>query len=164
SYCPHCPKECYTDFQRGGDTMDTVQPQDPYSRRASAMPRVTLEFLTEQLALGDELRRRRSQMFHPQDLPGQYGRVVQAIDHLLQATGGEAVVGDGWAVWHHGFVARITQDIDIALPAAQVEEFLRVASVSGFTLLPQAKGRWPKVLHKETGITVNLLPEGARPG
>lgn len=103
-------------------------------------------------------------MFEPQDLPGRYGRVVRAIDHVLQAIQGRAVLGGGWAVWHHGFVGRLTQDIDIALPAAQIDEFLRTASVGGFELLPRQEGRWPKLLHKETGIQVDILPEGACPG
>ena len=41
---------------------------------------------------------------------------------------------------------------------------MRVASVSGFEVLPQRPGRWPKLMHKETGIQVNILPEGERPG
>jgi hypothetical protein len=125
---------------------------------------VTLEFLTEQLAVGDELLAGRAHMFTPQDLPGRYGRVVKAIDHVLQAIGGEAVLGGGWAVWHHGYLGRLTQDIDIALPAAQIEDFRRAASVAGFDLLPQQPGRWPKLRHQETQVQVDILPEGARPG
>jgi hypothetical protein len=125
---------------------------------------ITLEFLTEQLAVADELLARRSEMENPQDLPGRYGRAVKAIDRVLLAMQGEAVVGGGWAVWHHGYVGRITQDIDIALPAAQIDEFLKVASLSGFEILPQQPGRWPKVRHKETLVQVDILPEGARPG
>jgi hypothetical protein len=125
---------------------------------------VSLGFLKERLELADELLARRAQMFQPQDLPGRYGQVVTAIDRVLQAIQTEAVLGGGWAVWHHGFVGRITQDIDVALPASMVDEFLRAASVAGFDLLPVRAGRWPKLLHKETKIQVDLLPEGARPG
>jgi hypothetical protein len=125
---------------------------------------VTLEFLTEQLELGDQLRAGRHTMFAPQDLPGRYGRVVKAIDHLLGALGCEAVLAGGWAVWHHGYVARLTQDIDIVLPRDRVEAFLRLASVSGFEVLPQPEGLRPKVRHKETDIDVDILPEGGRPG
>ena len=71
------------------------------------MPSVTLEFLTEQLDLGEQIQARRHAMFSPQDLPGRYGRVVKAIDHLLGVLGCEAVVAGGWAVWHHGYVARL---------------------------------------------------------
>jgi hypothetical protein len=67
-------------------------------------------------------------------------------------------------VWRHGYVARVTQDIDIVLPAARVEEFLQVANVSGFQLLPTAPGRWPRLVHRETHIQVDVLPEGQRPG
>lgn len=128
------------------------------------MNAVTLDFLTEQLELGEQLLAGRDRMFEPQDLPGRYGRVVRAIDRVLTAIGAEAVLGGGWAVWRHGFFGRMTQDIDIVLPANVVDEFLRAASVSGFEILPQPPGRWPKLLHKDTDVKVDILPEGARPG
>jgi len=74
------------------------------------------------------------------------------------------VLGGGWAVWRHGYVGRVTQDIDIALPADRIDEFLRAAAVSGFDLAPVQPGRWPKMLHRDTGIEVDVLPEGGRPG
>jgi hypothetical protein len=58
----------------------------------------------------------------------------------------------------------MTQDVDIALPADRIDEFLRAAAVSGFDILPQPAGRWPKVWHKESQIKVDILPEGAQPG
>jgi len=125
---------------------------------------VTLDFLTSQLELAEQLNAGREQMFEPQDLPGRYGQVVKALDHLLQAIGCEAVVGGGWAVWRHGYVGRVTQDIDIIVPAAQVDEFLRAASVAGFQVLRVPAGRWPKLLHRDTDVDVDILPEGARPG
>jgi hypothetical protein len=128
------------------------------------MPPVTLEYLTDQLELGDELLARRGKMFEPQDLPGRYGRVVKAIDHVLSAMNCQAVLAGGWAVWRHGFFGRMTQDIDIVLPADRVEEFLRTGAVSGFEILAQQPGRWPKLRHKDTDVRVDVLPEGARPG
>jgi len=128
------------------------------------MTPVTLEFLTEQLELADQLLAGRETMLGPQDLPGRYGRVVKAVDHVLGAMQCPSVLAGGWAVWRHGFIGRITQDVDIVLPADRVEEFLRVAVVSGFHILPQPEGRWPKVRHKETGVKVDILPEGGRPG
>lgn len=125
---------------------------------------MTLAFLTEKLELADELLAGRERMLEPQDLPGRYGRVIKAVDHLLQVVGCQAVLGGGWAVWRHGYLGRVTQDIDIVLPALQVDEFMRAASVSGFEVLPQPQGRWPKLIHKETGIKVHILPEGERPG
>ena len=128
------------------------------------MTAVSLAFLTEQLELADQLLAARKTMLRPQDLPGRYGRVVKAVDHLLKAINAEAVLGGGWAVWRHGFVGRITQDMDIVLAADQVEEFLRVASISGFEIIPESAGRWPKVRHKDTDVKVDILPEGGRPG
>jgi hypothetical protein len=128
------------------------------------MAGVTLEFLTEQLELGEQLQAGRDRMLEPQDLPGRWGRAVRAIDHILSVMACESVVGSGWAVWRHGYTARVTQDVDIALPADRIEEFLRIAVVSGFELLAQRPGRWPKVRHKESGVKVDILPEGAQPG
>ena len=109
------------------------------------MPPVSPDLLKERLELADELLARRAQIFQPQDLPGRYGRVIKAIDRVLDIIQSEAVLGGGWAVWHHGFVGRITQDIDVALPANMVEEFLRAASADGFDPLPIRPGRWPKL-------------------
>jgi hypothetical protein len=103
-------------------------------------------------------------MLEPQDLPGRYGRVIRAIDQVLRACNCEAVVSGGWAVWRHGYIGRITQDIDIALPASGVADFLQAAAVAGFDVLNQPEGRWPKMTHRETGIEVDILPEGGRPG
>ena len=105
-----------------------------------------LDTLKSQLELADALLAGRNRMFEPQDLPGRYGRVVKALDHLLQAVGCEAVLGGGWAVWRHGFLGRVTQDADVMLGAADVDAFLRAAAVSGFDVLPQPPGRWPKLM------------------
>ena len=67
-------------------------------------------------------------------------------------------------MWRHGFVGRVTQDVDVLLPADRVEDFIRAAAVSGFEPLPRRPGRWPKLVHKDTGVQVDLLPEGERPG
>lgn len=128
------------------------------------MPPVTLEFLTERLDLADQLLAGRDTMLTPQDLPGRYGRVVKAVDHLLKIMQCPSVLAGGWAVWRHGFVGRVTQDIDIVLPADQIEEFVRLAGMSGFEVLPQPEGRWPKVRHKDTDVKVDILPQDARPG
>jgi hypothetical protein len=74
------------------------------------------------------------------------------------------VVGGGWAVWRHGYLGRVTQDVDIALPKTRIDEFLSAASVSGFEVIKQPEGSWPKLLHRETDIEVDILPEGGRPG
>jgi len=103
-------------------------------------------------------------MFEPQDLPGRYGRAVRAVNHLLHVLQCPSVLGGGWAVWRHGYVGRVPQVLDIALPADRIDEFLRTASVCGFEPLPVRPGRWPKMLHKDTGIEVDILPEGGRPG
>ncbi len=128
------------------------------------MSPVTLEFLTERLELADQLLVGKDTMLTPQDLPGRYGRVVRAVDHLLDILKCPSVLAGGWAVWRHGFVGRVTQDIDIVLPADRIEEFLRLAAVSGFEVLAQREGRWPKARHKDTDIKVDILPEAARPG
>ncbi len=126
--------------------------------------KLTPTILTEQLQLADALLIGRQRMLEPQDLPGRYGRVVEALDRVLSACQCEAVVGGGWAVWRHGYLGRVTQDIDIALPQDRIEDFLQTAEVSGFEVLHQPAGRWPKLTHTETNIDVDVLPEGGRPG
>jgi hypothetical protein len=125
---------------------------------------VTPELLVAQLEIADTLLIGRSEMEKPQDLPGRYGRVVRDVDRVLSACQIESVLAGGWAVWRHGYLGRVTQGVDIALPADRIDEFLQAASVSGFDRLEQPEGRWPKLLHKESGIQVDILPEGGRPG
>jgi hypothetical protein len=145
---------------RIGDSCQRLHP----TKTVIPMPTTVPPHLEDRLQLADTLREQRPRMFTPQDLPGRYGRVVKAVDHLLHALGCEAVLAGGWAVWHHGFVGRVTQGVDIVLPADRVNELLNAAVVFGFELLPRRAGRWPKLRHKETGIQVDILPEGARPG
>jgi hypothetical protein len=125
---------------------------------------VTPQTLAQQLELADVLLTGRDRMLEPQDLPGRYGRVVRALDQVLAACDCESVVGGGWAVWRHGYVGRVTQDINIVLPSNRVDDFLQAASMSGFDVLTQPEGRWPKLRHRETSIEVDALPEGGRPG
>ena len=122
------------------------------------MAGITLEFLTEQLALADELGMGRKTMFEPQDLPGRYGRVVKAVDRVLSTMSCVGLLADGWAVWRHGYVGRITQDVDILLPADRLDEFLRVSGVSEFEILPAHEGVWPKLRHKDTDINPGQIP------
>lgn len=130
----------------------------------SIMPMLTLDYLTEQLELADEMRVGRDHMLDPHDLPGRFGRAIRAVNHLLQAIDCPAVVAGGWAVWRHGYVGRVTEDVDIVLPADRIDEFLNAAVFSGFERLPVRPGNWPKMRHKESDIKVDLLPEGATPG
>jgi hypothetical protein len=125
---------------------------------------ITADLLSQQLQLADLLLAGRDRMLEPQDLPGRYGRVVKALDQVLHACDCESVVGGGWAVWRHGFVGRVTQNVDIVLPSDRIEELMKAASVRGFDVLGQLPGRWPKLCHRETGIEVDVLPEGGRPG
>lgn len=120
--------------------------------------------LLDQLQLAELLRVGRDEMLEPQELPGRYGRVIRALDRVLQVAGAEAVVAGGWAVWRHGYVGRVTQDVDIVVPASLLDGLLRVASVSGFDVLTVPAGLWPKLRHRESDINVDLLPEGGTPG
>jgi hypothetical protein len=58
----------------------------------------------------------------------------------------------------------VTQDIDVVLPADKVDEFKKLATVSGFEVRAEPAGRWPKLRHRETSIQVEMLPEGRSPG
>lgn len=128
------------------------------------MPATTIETLTQQIELSEMLQAGRDTMIEPQDLPGRFGRVIADIDRVLAAMDCPSVLAGGWAVWRHGYAARVTQDLDIVLPRDRIDEFVRVAGVSGFDVLTAIPGRWPKVEHRQTQITVDILPEGERPG
>lgn len=54
--------------------------------------------------------------------------------------------------------------MNIVLAAANVDGYRRVAALCGFDVLPDEPGRWPTLVHKETGVRVDILPEDGRPG
>ena len=124
----------------------------------------TLSLIADQIELSELLSAGRSKMNEPQDLPGRFGRVIRDVDRVLAATQSTAVLAGGWAVWWHGYAERVTQDVDIVLPENQISDFIRTAELAGFQVLTIPAGRWPKVQHKETDITVDILPEGKQPG
>ena len=115
--------------------------------------------LTEQLTLADCLHSRRSEMLEPRELPGRYGRVISDLERLLNATSTSAVVAGGWAVWRHGYIGRVTQDVDIVVPCAAIEDLLRTAPLCGFAVPHSPDGHWPELEHGDTGIEVDFLPE-----
>ena len=121
--------------------------------------------LTEQLTLADALLvTDGGKVMRPSELPGRYGRVIRDLERLVVATDVHAVVAGGWAVWRHGYVGRVTQDVDIVIPAVSQEDVLRVAPMFGFDVLPVREGMWPKLTHRETAIDVDLMPEAGIPG
>jgi hypothetical protein len=38
----------------------------------------------------------------------------------------------GWAVWRHGYLGRVAQDVDVVVAAGVIDDLLRAAAVSGF--------------------------------
>ena len=121
--------------------------------------------LLDQLTLADALlSANQGVMMRPSELPGRYGRVIRDLERLVAATDVHAVVAGGWAVWRHGYVGRVTQDVDIVIPAVSQEVVLRVAPKFGFDVLPVREGMWPKLTHRETAIDVDLMPEAGIPG
>ena len=121
--------------------------------------------LTEQLELADRLLRLESEKAkHPNELPGRYGRVVRDLERLFISIHAKAAVAGGWAVWHHGYVGRVTQDVDIVIPADCQAELLRIAPLCGFGVVEVRSGIWPKLIHFETKIDVDLMPEAGIPG
>ena len=121
--------------------------------------------LLDQLTLADALlAANQGVMMRPSELPGRYGRVIRDLERLVAATDVPAVIAGGWAVWRHGYVGRVTQDVDIVIPAVSQEVVLRVASMFGFDVLPVREGMWPKLTHRETAIDIDLMPEAGIPG
>src|ERR1051326_4493274 len=128
------------------------------------MATATISQLARNIEIADQLRRRQGTEFEPQDLPEPFGRVVRAIDRILESKDIPAVLCGDWAVWRYADPCRLSDDLDIASPADRIGQFLEEAAVSGFEMLPAKTGRWPKLMHRETKVQVDILPEGARPG
>jgi hypothetical protein len=78
---------------------------------------VTLESLTEQLELAEQLHAGRKKMFEPQELPGRYGRVVKALDRLLQAVGCEAAVAG--PLFRNSVVSYHKANVEVGLRAVR---------------------------------------------
>ena len=100
----------------------------------------------------------------PRDLPGRYGRIIRDLERLLDSADALSVVAGGWAVWHHGYAGRVTEDVDIVLGHSKLEVVKELASLYGFEFLVPPEGRWPKLLHRTTAINVDILPEFGVPG
>lgn len=105
-----------------------------------------------------------AEVTQPRDLPGRYGRVIRDLERLLSATQSPAVVAGGWAVWRHGYAGRVTEDVDVVVPADRLQFLQAAAELCGFTYLSPPDGRWPKLHHRETNIEVDFLPESQFPG
>lgn len=114
--------------------------------------------------LAEQLRVMESSETEPRDLPGRYGRVIRDVERLLTVAETSAVVAGGWAVWHHGYAGRVTQDVDIVIARDKVQDLQQRAELCGFSVVPIQPGRWPKLHHRETGIEVDFLPEAELPG
>ena len=115
-------------------------------------------------SLAEDLLLMNAETSLPRDLPGHYGRVVADLEKLLQATETLAVVAGGWAVWRHGYAGRVTGNVDVVVPQDRMDQVQRVAGLCGFDYLEPPEGRWPKLLHRDTKIEVDLLPELGIPG
>ena len=100
----------------------------------------------------------------PRDLPGRYGRATRDLERLTAAADALSVVAGGWAVWHHGYAGRVTEDVDIVVAQSKLGRLQELAGAFGFEYLQPPPGRWPKLRHKETGIDVDVLPEFGIPG
>jgi len=122
------------------------------------------DLIFKPFVIGEELSRMNAAESKPEDLPGRYGRTIADLKRLLQAIDAFSVVAGGWAVWHHGYAGRVTEDVDIVVSQDAIKDLQRHATTFGFDFLPPPAGRWPKLFHRETRIDVDLLPEGGIPG
>lgn len=82
--------------------------------------------------------------------------IVRTLDDLRKAQGPALVIG-GLAVIHHGY-RRLTEDVDIlyAHEDGGVLKRLRPA----FKVVLKAKNGWHQLEHRETGVRLELIPEG----
>jgi len=120
--------------------------------------------LISPFTIAEDLRNMDAAESRPENLPGRYGRVIADLQRLLRATESLSVVAGGWAVWHHGYAGRVTEDVDIVVSKDAIKELERAAGLFGFVFLTPPQGPWPKLQHRDTGIDVDLLPEGGIPG
>lgn len=100
----------------------------------------------------------------PRDLPGRYGRAIKDLERLLQAAEALSVVAGGWAVWRHGYAGRVTEDVDIVVAQGDLPSLQKLAGQFGFDYFAPPPGKWPKMIHRTTGIDVDILPEAGIPG
>jgi len=84
---------------------------------------------------------------------------VAALDQVLHACDCESVEGGGWADWRHGYVGRVTQDIDMYCQTGRVDDFLQAASVSGFEVPVRSGGTLAETMSSGYGIDVDILPK-----
>ncbi len=100
----------------------------------------------------------------PRDLPGRYGKAIKDLERLLQAAEASSVVAGGWAVWRHGYAGRVTEDVDIVIAQKDMDRLQELATNFGFNFFAPPVGQWPKMMHRTTGIAIDLLPENGVPG
>jgi hypothetical protein len=100
----------------------------------------------------------------PRDLPGRYGKAIKDLERLLHAADASSVVAGGWAVWRHGYAGRVTEDVDIVIAQKDMDRLQELATNFGFDFFAPPIGRWPKMIHRTTGIDIDLLPENGVPG
>lgn len=118
----------------------------------------------EGFELAEQLRVMEPSATQPRDLPGRYGRVIRDLERLLIAADTVGVVVGGWAVWHHGFAGRVTEDVDVVVARDKIDTLLQLSDLCGFNGFTLVPGRWPKLGHRETAIVVDVLPEAEFPG
>lgn len=97
-------------------------------------------------------------------MPGRYGKAIKDLERLLQAADASSVVAGGWAVWRHGYAGRVTEDVDIVIAQKDIDRLQELATDFGFDFFAPPDGRWPKMIHRQTGIDVDILPENGVPG
>ena len=76
----------------------------------------------------------------------------------LRKVQGSALVAGGVAVIHHGY-ERITRDIDILYAYSDGKILERLKPF--FKLVKELESGWHKLEHRETGVRLELIPEGA---
>ena len=114
--------------------------------------------------LAETLRQMTPEQCSPSDLPGRSGKTIKDLERLLLAADALSVVAGGWAVWRHGYAGRVTEDVDIVVAQKDLTRLQELDSSFGFDFFVPPPGRGPKMLHRTTGIEVELLPENGIPG
>jgi hypothetical protein len=115
-----------------------------------------LQSLDECIAMATDFPRRSG------PASGPHRRVLSGVEHILDALHASGAIVGGLAVVHHGYL-RYTRDVNIVLAADVVNEFLRLAPLQGFRVVRRDRYGWHRLVHKETGMELHLVPQGAKP-
>jgi len=96
------------------------------------------------------------------DQNNPFTKVFADLERWAQGEGITLTLVGGIGAIYHGYQA-MTQDVDVAVPAKDMEALLQTATKYNFKVAWQSKLGWHTLEHHPTGMEINIVPEGGRP-